>query len=359
MENISAVQDVLTQDQYRDLNNLLKQKKIHARLITPFSPLLFSQTEKCTLFEPLCSDADILELVLEVNQQIQKQFFKNLWKQFSKDAPLKIPKLLAPSILGFDLLKRAIALQLFATEPVHILFAGVPEIEKTTILRSVAAVHPISTYCSSTALQGQELLATALGDELEPGSLPRTDNGILCLEDIDCCPEADLAFLIQAMEKGVVFYSHAEQHNHFDAHVRVLATTKMLDALPVELVSHFHFIFSLQNPASLLLKKPDNEKQKPFLEAMEQEFLKSYICYAEQLSVQFPEIYQEQLATFVSPLQKKQKQGALSSLQVLLGMKRLAQARARMSLREKIIQEDITEVKTIVERSMAFSSHNI
>ncbi len=353
---LQHIQELLSEEQYRDTILLLKQKKMTAQLISlPLSPLLVPLTEKCAVFQPTCVDPEVTELVLDVNQQIQKHFFKQQWKQFAQDAPLKLPKLLVPSVLGFDLVKRALALQLFAIDPVHILFCGEPSIGKTSILRCVAAVHPSSCYCSAAALPAQGLLATELGDEIEHGPLPQADNGLLCIDDIHALPSEDVHSLVQAMEKGVVSYQKAEEPHHFAAHVRVLATTHALDALPATLLPQFHFVFSLKKPQSaLLLKKEDMEKDKnkPSLNTIDLEFLKSYICYAEQLQVQLSDVYQEQLVSYISHLQKKQKLGMQDFSHLLLGMKQLAEARARMCLREKVIQEDITEVKTIVERSM-------
>jgi DNA replicative helicase MCM subunit Mcm2 (Cdc46/Mcm family) len=37
---------------------------------------------------------------------------------------------------------------------------------------------------------------------------------------------------------------------------------------------------------------------------------------------------------------------------MVVGLMRLVQARARMCMREKVIQEDITDVKNIIERAM-------
>ena len=75
--------------------------------------------------------------------------------------------------------------------------------------------------------------------------------------------------------------------------------------------------------------------------------------HAEQLKVTLPEVYHQDIVSFVHDLKKKEKQSLFEiSPRLVVGILRLVQARARMCMREKVNQEDIVEVKTIVERAM-------
>jgi replicative DNA helicase Mcm len=369
---LKEAKNYLDNENVKDLATLVKQKKVIAKLTyLPISKDLFKQTEKCVIFEAKTMDDTVVDYVGEANQQIQKKFFKNQYKAFAKDAPQRIAKLIAPHIIGHDVIKRAVALQLFASDPVHVLLLGDPAIGKTDILRSAADYHPISIFGLGSGMSGVGLAVSVIGDVVEPGLLPQADQGLACIDELNLLKDDSKGALYNAMEKGFVTYDKQGKHLRLDASIRVLATAnpkgnkfkgktlqELRKQIPFDqaLLSRFHLVFLVKKPDTYqFLKIADKilkHKEKP-IGKMDKEFLKSYICYAEQLPVVLPEVYHKEIVEIVHDLKKKEKGSLLDiSPRLVVGIKRLVTARARMCLRAKVTQEDISEVKLIVERGL-------
>jgi replicative DNA helicase Mcm len=362
----------LDKENIKDLAYLLKQKKIEARMhYLPISKELFHQTEKCVVFTAKTRDSDVIEYVTEANQQIQKKFFKKQYNVFAKDAPQRVAKLIAPHIVGHDIIKRAVALQLFATDPIHVLLLGDPAIGKTDILRSAADYHPISSYGLGSGMSGVGLAVTVIGDVIEPGLLPQADQGIACIDELNLLKETSRGALYNAMEKGFITYNKKGKHLRLDASVRVLATAnpkgdkfkgktlvELRKQIPFDqaLLSRFHLVFLVKKPDTYQFLKIADKILKHKDESIgiaDREFLKSYICHAEQIDVDLPEVYHKEIVEFVHSLKKKEKGSLLDiSPRLVVGIKRLVKARARMCLRKKVTQQDINEIKTIIERGL-------
>ncbi|MFA6887922.1 MAG: ATP-binding protein [Candidatus Woesearchaeota archaeon] len=356
----------------KDVTLLLKQKKISASLMyLPISQHLFEQKEQCVVFKAETDDSDVVDYVAEANQNIQKKFFKKQYTFFSSIAPQVFPKIIAPHIIGHELIKRAAALQLFASDPIHILLLGDPAIGKTDIIRSISELHPISTYGLGSGMSGVGLAVTTIGDVVEPGLLPMADQGICCIDELNLLKEENQGALYNAMEKGFITYDKKGQHLKLDARVRILATAnpigdkftgKTIDELKKQipfddaLLSRFHLVFLVKKPDTYeFLKIADAilKQKQSVLTSADIEFIKSYIVAAEQLKVTLPEVYHKDIVIFVEELKKKENKSVFEiSPRLVVGLMRLVQARARMCMREKVVQEDITEVKTIIERAL-------
>ncbi len=362
----------LKAEHLKDITLLLKQKKISASLMyLPISQHLFEQKDQCVVFKAETQDSDVVDYITDANQTIQKNFFKKQYAYFSAIAPLVFPKIIAPHIIGHELIKRAVALQLFSSEPIHILLLGDPAIGKTDIIRSISELHPISTYGLGSGMSGVGLAVTTIGDVVEPGLLPMADEGICCIDELNLLKEENQGALYNAMEKGFITYDKKGKHLKLDARVRILAsanplgdkfTGKTIDELKKQipfddaLLSRFHLVFLIKKPDTYeFLKIADAilKQKHSALTSTDAEFIKSYIVSAEQLKVTLPEVYHKDIVTFVEEIKKKERNSLFDiSPRLIVGLMRLVQARARMCMREKVTQEDITDVKNIIERAL-------
>lgn len=371
-EILKNAKEYLDEENIKDLTSLLKQKKLSASLMyLPISKEVFEQTEQCVMFKAETKESDVEEWAREANQTIQKKFFKKQFTAFAPHAQQIFPKLIAPHIVGHEIIKRAVALQLFAAEPVHVLLLGDPAIGKTDIIRSIAEFHPISSYGLGSGMSGVGLGVTAIGDMIEPGILPQADQGICCIDELNLLKEESRGALYNAMEKGFITYDKKGKHLKLDARVRVLATAnpegdkftgstipELKKQIPFDdaLLSRFHLVFLVKKPDTYqFLKIADAilKQKQSILTKTDLEFIKSYICYGEQIKVTLPEVYHQDIVSFVHELKKKEKESLFEiSPRLVVGIMRLVQARARLCLREKVTQEDITEVKSIVERAL-------
>lgn len=371
-EILDHAKEYFKEENLKELRQLLKQKKMKSSLV-PFtlSNQVFEHTAPFPVFEATTNDPDIISYIAEANQTLQTKLFKNIYPAFAANAWKVFPKLIAPHIIGHDIVKKAVALQLFAVEPIHILLLGDPAIGKTDIIRSASEFHPIASYGLGSGMSGVGLAVTVIGDEVEPGLLPLADQGICCLDELNLLKEESRGSLYNAMEKGFITYDKKGKHLRFDARVRVLATAnpigdkftgktiaELKKQIPFDdaLLSRFHLTFLTRKPDTaqfLQITDAILKQKKVELTKTDISFIKSYICHAEQLEVTLPEVYHQDIVAFVHELKKKEGKALFEiSPRLVVGIVRLAQARARLSLRSKVIQEDIEEVKKIVERAM-------
>lgn len=174
-----------------------------------------------------------------VSIEIQEQEFEEL--DISKEEEKAILKLsempniyetvinsIAPTIFGYDEIKEAIALQLFAGIPkllpdgsrvrgdIHVLLVGDPGTAKSQLLRYIATLAPRGIYTSGKGTTAAGLTATAVKDEfgegrwtLEAGALVLADKGVAAVDELDKMRDEDRSALHEAMEQQTVSIAKA------------------------------------------------------------------------------------------------------------------------------------------------------
>ncbi len=174
-----------------------------------------------------------------ISIEIQEQEFEEL--DISKEEEKEILKLsempniykivinsIAPTIFGYDDIKEALALQLFAGIPkslpdgtrirgdIHVLLVGDPGTAKSQLLRYIATLAPRGIYTSGKGTTAAGLTATAVKDEfgegrwtLEAGALVLADKGIAAVDELDKMRQEDRSALHEAMEQQTVSIAKA------------------------------------------------------------------------------------------------------------------------------------------------------
>ncbi|MFW6450179.1 MAG: ATP-binding protein [Nanoarchaeota archaeon] len=316
------------------------------------------------------SDKNISEYVSKMNEQITRKVEHRNFKSFSKKAQEIIQEYIGINIEGFEIIKKAIALQLFATERVHILLLGDPGTGKTDMLRDATSLHPISSFGLGSGTTGAGLSITVKGKEVTKGLLPLADGGVCAIDELNLMESKERASLYNAMEKGFVTYDKAGSHYKFDARVRVLSTAnpkgdkfsgKDIDALKKQLpfdpalLSRFHLVFLIRKPdikqfmniTKSIIRRKTTDKNK------DEEFIREYVSYAEKIEVTVPKEFENEIMQFVEEIKKHEDKYLIEvSPRLVLGFLRLAMASARMRLESKVKKEDIELVKKIINEGL-------
>jgi DNA replicative helicase MCM subunit Mcm2 (Cdc46/Mcm family) len=210
-----------------------KQKKVIAGLIKEKKIAIEQETfsvggllESITLPKLVVKkeNADTKELVEEIRAAIDERTKKTLFEEFSKTIHEKCSQIIAPNIVGFETVKKAVALQLFSPERIHILLLGDPGTGKTQILSAATELAPISSMGLGSGTSGVGLAVTMKGNEVMKGLLPMANNGLCAIDELNLMKEESRASLYNAMEKGFVSYDKGGHSFKFDAKVSVLAT---------------------------------------------------------------------------------------------------------------------------------------
>ncbi len=156
----------------------------------------------------------------------------------------KIIKSIAPSICGYETIKKAIAFQLFSgvrkylpdgtvlRGNIHIALIGDPGIAKSQLLRKSVHISPRGVFTSGTS--GKTSSAAGLtaavvkdpfndGWTLEGGAAVMASGGILAVDEIGQIREEDKSALHEVMEQGTVHIAKAGINTMLQADCGLLA----------------------------------------------------------------------------------------------------------------------------------------
>ncbi|MHA1616115.1 MAG: minichromosome maintenance protein MCM [Candidatus Njordarchaeales archaeon] len=298
----------------------------------------------------------------------------------------KIIKSIAPSIYGYDMIKKAIAALLFGGVPkvlpdgtkirgtINVLLVGDPGTGKSQLLKYVAQIAPRAIYTSGKGASAAGLTAavvkTADGWALEAGVLVLADKGIACIDEFDKMSTDDRRALHEAMEQQTVSIAKAGIVATLNARTSILAAAnpkfgrylpnrelgENID-LPPTILSRFDLIF-------VLIDRPDKMKdseQASYILGLHTktikpepplppEFLRKYIQYArEYIMPVWTKEAAEKIKEFYIKMRASSKAAEEESLEIspiaitarqLEALVRLAEAHARMLLKEVVDEKD-------------------
>ena len=277
---------------------------------------------------------------------------------------------IAPGIIGFPVVKEALALQLFAEEPVHVLLIGDPGTGKTVLLQGASELHPISSFGLGSGTSGAGLAVTVKGNDIRPGLLSLADKGLCCIDELNLMAKEDRAPLYSAMEKGFFTYDKAGHHFRFDARVRLLATanpakTKFTGRTPEELraelpfdaalLSRFHLLFIMRKPGKeefleITRRMVKGASAKPPLDAG---LARDYVKHAAVLKVELPAGLEKDISALAESLKEREASFVQEvSPRTIVGLIRLAKASARMELRGAVEKRDIERARDVLLSSL-------
>ena len=313
---------------------------------------------------------------------------KEMIESLKKDANLeeKIYRSIAPSIYGYEYIKKAIAALLFGGVPktlpdgtkirgtINVLLIGDPGTGKSQILKYIAQISPRAIYTSGKGASAAGLTAAVVKTEdgwaLEAGVLVLADKGIACIDEFDKMSKDDRRALHEAMEQQSISIAKAGIVATLNARTSILAAanpkfgryipdrdlSENID-LPPTILSRFDLIFILVDIPNkeedykkathiLGLHTKDIRPEPPF----PPDFMKKYILYAREHI--FPKITQK-AAQKILDFYMKMRGTSKAEEEETLGMSpiaitarqlealvRLAEAHARMLLKDEVDEND-------------------
>jgi len=292
---------------------------------------------------------------------------------------------IAPSIYGYEEIKKSLVLQLFggikktradgtqSRGDIHVLLVGDPGVAKSVMLKFIANMAPKGRYMAGKGATGAGITATVVRDEflrgwsLEAGAIVLSNKGIVCIDEIEKMDAQDRSAMHEAMEQQTVTISKANVQATLRAETSVLAaanpkfgrfdpyqTVSSQIDMPPTLINRFDVIFVLKdNPdrardeaiaTHVLL-----EHQQPAIKAsIERDLFRKYIAYAKQKI--FPRLTNEavdeikhfyvDLRNMPVSVEQPTKPLPISARQ-LEALIRLSEASARCRLSKKVQKKDV------------------
>jgi replicative DNA helicase Mcm len=304
----------------------------------------------------------------------------------------KIMSSIAPSIYGYDHIKESIMYLLFGGVPKYLpditirgemnaLLIGDPGTAKSQLLQYVARVAPRGLYTSGRGTTAAGLTAAVIrekggGMSLEAGALVLADKGIACIDEMDKMRPEDRVAIHEAMEQHTVSVAKGGIVATLNARTAILAaanpalgryephrTVAENISLPVTILSRFDLIFVLRDVPN---KEADGKMSEHILEMhrkglspveppMPSDMLRKYISYAKGIKPVLTQEAVQRLKDFYLAMRSaSESEGspvAITARQ-LESLVRIAEARARASLRKEVLTEDAEAAIAIMKRSL-------
>ena len=291
---------------------------------------------------------------------------------------------IAPSIWGYDEIKKSLVLQMFSgvrkinsdgsvkRGDIHIFLIGDPGVAKSITLKFISEMAPKGRYIVGKAASGAGITATVVRDEflkgwsLEAGAMVLANRGIVCIDEIEKMDPSDRSAMHEALEQQTVTISKANVQATLQAQTSVLAAgnpklgrfepftpiAQQID-LPPTLINRFDIIFTLRDVPDkskdesiaqhVLLRHQKQEMRIP----IEKEIFRKYIAYAKQ---KFQPILTDEAVKVIKQFYVKLRNQPISSdalvrpipisARQLEAVVRLAEAHAKLRLSKEVKKED-------------------
>jgi replicative DNA helicase Mcm len=307
----------------------------------------------------------------------------------------RILQSIAPSIYGLDIVKESIMYLLFSgvtkelpdvriRGDINVLLVGDPGTGKSQLLQYASRIAPRGLYTAGRGSTGAGLTAAVVKEGgtgnfiLEAGALVLSDKGICCIDEMDKMRDEDRVAIHPAMEQQTVSIAKGGIVATLNARTSILAaanptlgrynpyqTIAQNLSLPITILSRFDLIFVLRDI-------PEAEKDARMAEhilglhraagtpasaPVTTDLLRKYISYSKRIS---PVITNEVVNSFKDFYVKMRtaslEGGEASAISItarqLESLVRLAEARAKVHLREEVTVEDAEAVIALMQRSL-------
>lgn len=178
------------------------------------------------------------------NRMNEEEEFKRLAK--SPNVYEILAKSIAPSIFGFQDIKKAITCLLFGGSrkrlpdgltrrgDINLLLLGDPGTAKSQLLKFVERVAPIGVYTSGKGSSAAGLTASVIRDPntrnfmIEGGAMVLADGGVVCIDEFDKMREEDRVAIHEAMEQQTISIAKAGITTTLNSRCSVLAAANSI-----------------------------------------------------------------------------------------------------------------------------------
>jgi replicative DNA helicase Mcm len=315
-------------------------------------------------------------------------------RELAKDPEIhnKILRSLAPSVYGYEHIKEAIMYLLFGGTAkqfpditirgdLNILLLGDPGTAKSQLLQYVAKIAPRGLYTSGRGTTAAGLTAAVLRDKaggmtLEAGALVLADKGVAAIDEMDKMRTEDRVAIHEVMEQHTVSVAKGGIVATLNARTSILAaanpslgrydpyrTVAENISLPVTILSRFDLIFILRDVPE---KNRDAQMTEHILDLhrtgitpveppIEPDLFRKYVSYAKNIKPVLTQEALERLKSFYLLMRSaSETEGtpvAITARQ-LESLVRVAEARARASLRDEVLEEDAESAIDIMKTSL-------
>lgn len=307
------------------------------------------------------------------------------------DAYDKLIASFAPHIYGHETLKESILLLIVGSVTkkledgstrrgdINVLMVGDPGTAKSEMLKFAAKIAPRGLYTSGRGSTAAGLTAAVIRDKsgimmLEAGAVVLGDQGLICIDEFDKIKPEDRSALHEVMEQQTCSVAKGGIVATLNARTSILAAANPMYGkydpyknitenvnLPVPLLTRFDLIFIVRDiperekdnlVASHILEihKDTEHAAKP---AIEIDLFSKYLSYARETEPALTQEAIDIIRSYYMDMRKVESEGMITvTPRQLEGLVRLATARARLLLKDRVDAEDASRAIYLVEQML-------
>jgi replicative DNA helicase Mcm len=307
------------------------------------------------------------------------------------DAYDKLIASFAPHIYGHETLKESILLLIVGSVTkkledgstrrgdINVLMVGDPGTAKSEMLKFAAKIAPRGLYTSGRGSTAAGLTAAVIRDKsgimmLEAGAVVLGDQGLVCIDEFDKIKPEDRSALHEVMEQQTCSVAKGGIVATLNARTSILAAANPMYGkydpyknitenvnLPIPLLTRFDLIFIVRDiperekdnlVASHILEiyKDTEHAAKP---AIEIDLFSKYLSYARENEPALTQEAIDIIRSYYMDMRKVESEGMITvTPRQLEGLVRLATARARLLLKDRVDVEDASRAIYLVEQML-------
>lgn len=343
-------------EEYENVKEIVRNKEAKFELRN-FNITIFEDGDYFQLV-PLKEEGLDQALIDSVNRKLKERSLLNHFNKFSEYAYGILPNLIAPEVSGMEDVKKAVSLQLFSRESLHIMLIGDLNLKRTDFLETAADFAPHSVIGNPV----HDTLAS-----MEGGMLIKANNGLAAITNLNGIKRNDRTILFNVMDKGYVNFDVNGQEIKYDTNVNILACAvpsgnkfmrtfeSIRDQIPFDplFMQRFHLVFVMKEPDVTTISKDKKEAVKLKLRQEDYNFVRDYVKHCLKLEVNVPKQFEDDVMSYVDDLKKKEFSFLYKlTPRVALGLVRIAKCSARMEMRDMINESDIERAKNLFAQSL-------
>jgi replicative DNA helicase Mcm len=307
------------------------------------------------------------------------------------DAYDKLIASFAPHIYGHETLKESILLLVVGSVTkkledgstrrgdINVLMVGDPGTAKSEMLKFAAKIAPRGLYTSGRGSTAAGLTAAVIRDKsgimmLEAGAVVLGDQGLVCIDEFDKIKPEDRSALHEVMEQQTCSVAKGGIVATLNARTSILAAANPMYGkydpyknitenvnLPVPLLTRFDLIFIVRDIPErekdnlvanhiLEIYKDTEHAAKP---AIEIDLFSKYLSYARETKPALTQEAIDIIRSYYMDMRKVESEGMITvTPRQLEGLVRLATARARLLLKDRVDAEDASRAIYLVEQML-------
>jgi replicative DNA helicase Mcm len=307
------------------------------------------------------------------------------------DAYDKLIASFAPHVYGHEVIKESILLLIVGSitkklsdgstrrGDMNVFLVGDPGTAKSEMLKFAAKIAPRGLYTSGRGSTAAGLTAAVIRDKsgimmLEAGAVVLGDQGLVCIDEFDKMRPEDRSALHEVMEQQTCSVAKGGIVATLNARTSILSAANPMYGkydpfknitenvnLPIPLLTRFDLIFVVRDTPE---REKDSRVASHILEihrdtdravqpAIDNDLLSKYLAYAKQVEPTLSNEAMEIIKDYYMKMRNVEAEGMITvTPRQLEGLVRLATARARLLLKDRVEADDADRAIYLVQRML-------